>query len=351
MRKKLLVRADANKTIASGHVKRCLSIANALSQTNTEIVFIVSDVEAKEVLKDADYKCIVLENDYRQKEKELPIVAKIIKEEDANGILVDSYEVTDFYLAKLAEQCAVAYIATMKNINFTGKLLINYTQYSRQKEFDEKYSGIKKHGFLLQGERYVPLRDEFQNISYKLRDKVEKVLITTGGSDTDNMSLAILQECLKQHRLSDMQYTVVVGSYFLNTDKLEVIEKKYSQVSLKYHVTNMSELMRTHDVAVSAGGTTLFELCACGIPTVSFAMADNQLMMTRYFAERGVIPYAGDERQDKAGVVRNITEQLEYWAQHIDEINTIGKKMKSLVDGRGAERIAKKIEEMMEEHG
>ncbi len=347
MRKKLLVRADANKKIASGHVKRCLSIANAFPEEEVETVFIVSDVEAEKLLKGTGYRCIVLENDYRKKEQELFLILDIIKKEMADGILVDSYEVTDSYLTQLAEQCAVAYIADTENVNFSGRLLINYIQHTRQQEFEKKYSKIRKAGFLLQGEHYVPLREEFQNVSHRTRNRVEKILITTGGSDADNMCIAVIQECLRQQALSAMRYTVVVGNYFSDVDKLEKLAEACSQVNLKYQVTNMSELMQTHDVAVSAGGTTLFELCACGLPTVSFAMADNQVTMTELFDSKKLIPYAGDERKNKQKVVENIVEQLKYWVEHVEELNDVSDRMSQLVDGKGAVRIAEKMLSMM----
>ena len=347
MKMKLMVRADANSTIATGHIRRCLSIVNALSRKNIEVIFVVSDEEAKELLKDTDYRCIVLGNDYREKEEEIPLVVKILEEEGANGILVDSYEVADFYLARLAEVCAVAYIADTANINFPGTLLINYIQHTRQQEFEKKYAKIRKAGFLLQGEHYVPLREEFQNVSHRTRKEVEKILITTGGSDIDNMCIAVLQECLRQPTLSALKYTVVVGNYFSNVDKLEKFAGACSQVTLKYQVTNMSELMQAHDIAVSAGGTTLFELCACGLPTVSFAMADNQVTMTELFDSKNVIPYAGDERKDKQQVVGNIVEHLKYWVEHAEELKDISDRMSRLVDGKGAVRIAEKILCMM----
>lgn len=346
---KLLIRADANRTIASGHIQRCLSIADAIVQRDVEVVFVSSEAEAKQVLAGKKYQCIILENDYREKDNEIPLLVELIQKEKADGILVDSYEITDDYLSQLAKECPLAYIATMKNIEFSGKLLINYTQYSKQKYFEDKYYEIQKKGFLLQGERYVPLRSEFQNIPQRTRKRMEKILITTGGSDPDNMVYDIVKECIEHKSMQSMQYTIVVGNYFQHVDKLEELAKRCSKVELKCNVKNMSELMKTHDVAVSAGGTTLFELCACGLPTVSFAMADNQIPMTTYFEEKGIIPYAGDERKNKAEVIQKVVNQFAYWMTHIDEMDEVSVKMRTLVDGLGAKRIAEKLVDMMSE--
>ena len=235
----------------------------------------------------------------------------------------------------------------MKDIDFTGNLLINYTQYAKQKYFDEKYSKLKQSGFLLQGEKYVPLRKEFFKIPHRDRKKIKNILITTGGSDPDNMSYAILMACMSISQLKDMSYTVVVGNYFKNVEQLEKLQKKNPKIVLKHNVSNMSELMKYNDVAVSAGGTTLFEVCACGLPAISFSMADNQIPMAEYFDQKELIPYSGDERTQHTEVLINIRNILCGWTEHIDKVNEQSKKMQSAIDGLGAQRIAKKLMDMM----
>ena len=344
---KLLIRADANARIASGHIRRCLSIAAGFVDTKVEIVFVCSELEAKRVLDGTKYKTIILENDYREKDREILLLKDIIHKEHVDGILVDSYEVTERYLSELGKVCRVAYIATMKDIDFTGNLLINYTQYAKQKYFDEKYSKLKQSGFLLQGEKYVPLRKEFFKIPHRDRKKIKNILITTGGSDPDNMSYAILMACMSISQLKDMSYTVVVGNYFKNVEQLEKLQKKNPKIVLKHNVSNMSELMKYNDVAVSAGGTTVFEVCACGLPAISFSMADNQIPMAEYFDQKELIPYSGDERTQHTEVLINIRNILCGWTEHIDKVNEQSKKMQSAIDGLGAQRIAKKLMDMM----
>lgn len=344
---KLLIRADANERIASGHVRRCLSIADGFGGTKVEIVFVCSEPEAENVLEGTKYRSIILKNDYREKDGEIQLLKEIINKEHADGILVDSYEVTERYLSELGKSCPIAYIATMKEIDFTGNMLINYTQYARQKYYEEKYLRLKERGFLLQGEKYVPLRKEFLNISHRNRKNIKNILITTGGSDPDNMSHAILLACMGTTSLKDINYTVVVGSYFKNTEQLEELQQKNPKIILKYNVSNMSELMQQNDVAVSAGGTTLFEVCACGLPAISFSMADNQIPMAEYFEKKGLIPYAGDERIQFSEVLINIQKLLCNWMEQIDKINEQSKKMQSVIDGMGAKRIAGKLVDMM----
>ena len=99
--------------------------------------------------------------------------------------------------------------------------------------------------------------------------------------------------------------------------------------------------MTEADVVISAGGTTLYELCACGTPSISYSMADNQLLNVEQFCEDKLIPYAGDLRQD--AVVSNVLALLESQSMQYESRKEVSSKMQELIDGRGAKRIARKI--------
>ena len=91
--------------------------------------------------------------------------------------------------------------------------------------------------------------------------------------------------------------------------------------------------------AVSAGGTTLLELCACGIPTVCFAFADNQLEFAEEMAEHNLLIYAGDVRE-KDDAPHVICENLVCYTKDAGKRAQSFERMRRLVDGKGAERIA-----------
>ena len=95
------------------------------------------------------------------------------------------------------------------------------------------------------------------------------------------------------------------------------------------------------DVAVSAGGTTLYELCACGTPTITYSCADNQLNNVLQFQEDGLMAYAGDIRNT------NIFKKTEALLKRLDDSYQLRKecseKMQGLVDGNGSIRIAEEL--------
>ena len=100
--------------------------------------------------------------------------------------------------------------------------------------------------------------------------------------------------------------------------------------------------MRRNQLAVSAGGTTLDELCACSTPTVCFSFADNQLAGVKQMGSQHIMLHAGDARFDP--VVSNILQALDVYLTNDDLRKEYAARMNALVDGQGVQRIAEFLE-------
>ena len=136
---------------------------------------------------------------------------------------------------------------------------------------------------------------------------------------------------------------------------------------LKLHenVTDMAALMASCDLAISAAGTTLYELCAVGIPAVSYSFADNQLPSSLAFANVGAVPYAGDLRMDTEscsivpspdskgtgsayglpGVLSAVCHFVTDMSGNMAKRKSAQQSMHRLIDGKGSCRIARALEE------
>lgn len=98
----IYIRADMNMQIATGHMMRCLSIADALSSMEKSVTFILADDKALSLLKQRGYYAIVLHTDWNNMEGELPALRKVITENQIDKMLIDSYQVTEKYLKELS---------------------------------------------------------------------------------------------------------------------------------------------------------------------------------------------------------------------------------------------------------
>lgn len=331
---RLYIRVDMNQTIATGHVMRCLSIAEAARDNGMDTVFILADIQAEDLIQLKGFRTIVLNSTWNDLEKELPDLLDLIAKENIEMLLVDSYYVTETYLEALNHATSVAYIDDLNSFHYPVDTLIAYANYWKKMNYEKNYPNTK----LLLGCDYVPLRREFQNLpSKRIRENVENLLILTGGSDNFGISENILEHLhLGQYR----NVNVICGRYFEQFDYLTTKYRNCHNVHLHKAVDNMIDYMLDADVAISAGGTTLYELCAAGTPTITYSFADNQLDNVRQFAEDGIMRYAGDIRYDK--VYENIRTIVEVY-QEKKYRNQVSDKMKHLIDGRGAHRVIRQL--------
>lgn len=333
----IYIRVDMNMQIATGHVMRCLSIADALCCLGENVIFILADEQAVSLLKQRGYDAFVLHTNWKNMESELPVLKQFIKEKQINKILIDSYQVTENYLKELSKFVKTVYMDDLNEFNYPVDAVICYANYWRKFNYKMKETG--KHYYL--GTRYVPLRQAFWSCEKKvISEKVEKLLVLTGGSDPYNVSELILNHIDMQK----YQYiNVICGRYNTNYSRLVKRYKEHSKIRLHRAVNNMEDYIRNTDIAISAGGTTLYELCACGIPTISYSFADNQLNNVKQFEEDGLIDYAGDARVDNIAV--NIMWLLEKYRLDFALRKSRSERMQEMVDGKGAMRLAEILKE------
>ncbi|MBQ8592517.1 MAG: DUF354 domain-containing protein, partial [Lachnospiraceae bacterium] len=128
----------------------------------------------------------------------------------------------------------------------------------------------------------VPVRKEFGNIEYRVKELARDVLITTGGADMYNATEHILSKLLeKSDRNPFLRYRVVSGAYNEHIEKLRNIAKTNNNVYLYENVPDMWNLIKRCDIAISAAGSTMYELATIGVPTVCFYFVENQRQIAK----------------------------------------------------------------------
>lgn len=372
----IYIRTDGNAKIASGHLVRCFSVALACRRLGMEVHFLVSDSESRLLLaqligSDADFLITQLETAaYDSLEQELPEVLSLLSSQSfpsslsSGGIssgaakpvfLLDSYYVTEHYLLSLRPYAQTAYLDDLRLFDYPADLVVNYDVISEDQMASYK-SVYTNAGQLLLGASYAPLRSQFQNRQTRLREKASDILVTTGGSDPLHFCLRLISRISNLLQTSpslhvedltfcaDKNYHIIIGKMNEDKEKLYRLAKELSFLTLHENVQDMADLMGRCDLAVSAAGTTLYELCALGIPTISFIIADNQLDCAGAFDRVNAIPCAGDLRSSADEVFQKIFHFIEDTAALSDDSYSRRKimydRMTRLVDGNGAARIA-----------
>lgn len=329
-------RVDANEHIATGHLMRCIAIAKECENFGMECKFYLAEDKMTDKLQENHLPYDILHTSWNQLKQEIPAMKALIKREQLQWLIVDSYQADANYLTSLNEACKVMYIDDFVTERYDIAAVLHYSYHKKDTEFEELYKN--SNTMVLAGSEYVPLRREFQNKNHVQREQA--ILVTTGGTDPYKITQRILEYKNEYKELKQYTFHVIVGKMNQSMKKLELMAEKDSQIILHQNINNMSDYMRKCECAVSAGGTTLYELCACETPTVCFSFADNQKQFVQCMGRDGIMISAGDARENE-GIEQNILRGIIELTQREELRNQFAEKMRSLIDSFGTARIAK----------
>lgn len=363
------IRTDGNSNIAAGHLVRCLSIARNCLKLDMPVCFLLSDEESKALLEaflteelkqDKHFFVKILKTaKYDDLEQELPEILDLLTAESSPFTdnhqreiiyLLDSYFVTENYLSQIRTAAKIVYIDDLQLFDYPVDLVINYDVIP-EASMSAYRAAYQRAGRTLLGASYTPLRSQFENRAITVKETVSDILVTTGGSDPYHFCVEFIRQ-YANHSPALPTLHVVIGSLSRDKDELYALSKEHSFLRLYENVTDMASLMSKCDLAVSAAGTTLYELCALGIPAISFTMADNQLTAARAFDATGTIPCSGDIRTENMFLhIFSFLSEMSGGSSTVSKEGADGyenrlkthKAMRKLIDGRGSKHIAAEI--------
>ncbi len=351
---RFFIRTDGNEVIGAGHLMRCITIAEALARllgNRDKICFLTAEERSEELLRSrlsgqdapedgGSFQIVTLGTDYRHMEEELPALESMLRRETSEVcILVDSYFVTDVYLRNLRRYGRVWLLDDMEQHAFPVDGVINYNCYASVEKYQRLYQGGGTRYCL--GSRYVPVRSQFQKAAYVLRPEVKDILVTAGGGNAGN----VVPQLLKTLFGENCHFHVALGRFHTRWQEWGDWERKSPRIHLYVDVKDMASLMRKCDLAVTAAGTTVYELAAVGLPFVCFSCAENQERLAEYMGEKGIGGYVGAYHREPVKVLDRLREQVRELRENYSLREAYQKEERKLVDGRGADRIAQLLAE------
>lgn len=339
---KVLFRADGNSKIGWGHVMRSISIASAYADQGNMCVFACADNSMVDIINSYGFRTVVLNSDYTKMIDELPVFLKLLDSEKPELIFFDSYFVNYDYLNSFQGAYKTVYIDDVFSFPYPVDYLVNYNIFASKNKYEKLY---ENHDIpiLCLNIKYAPLRKEFKGIDKVFSDKVRNAFISVGGSDEYGLVLKILKRLSEDEELiRNRYYHFILGSFEPDREAILDIAEKHEWICIHEKVKIMVDVMKTCDVAVSAAGSTLYELCACRVPTITFVLADNQRRGAKGFQDNGLMLDAGDIRENNYRV-DEIINGLKRLCNDNSLRKSLFDRMNDLVDGYGAENIADQI--------
>ena len=360
----LLIRADSGPNIGTGHVMRTLALGQAWKRIGGSVAFVAGELPSGLIARiQAENFDIYRLDSSNCDAGDARETAEIASSLNADWIATDGYRFDDAYQSILLESnCRLMVIDDYQHAKHeNADLIVNQNAYA-----DPACYRITSQAKTLTGPSFALLRNEFTANSIEqsiftntgqppsnkhIVKQARRVLVTFGGEDTDNWTLKALKVLSDLNR-KQLIVDCVVGACYQHGSELEVF-KKTANMSLRIHrnVDHMSALMHRVDVAISAGGSTCYELARCGVPTIVASIADNQIPVAMALSKRGVMISI-----DEAGTVAPIrnTDPMKRLAKSVRRLlndyetrKTMSELGTELVDGNGGHRIATQMASML----
>lgn len=329
----IFIRADANEKIGTGHVMRCLSIARAFAKRR-KVVFVTADHRSDYLVHQAGFKTICLNSNWSDMNGEA--IEELIIGRKPDLVLVDSYYVTEEYFSRISPIVPIAYLDDLNTARWNIDFLINYNIFANLTDYS-RYKGSQTK--LILGPMFAPLRSEFQGLpNHIIKKNVTDVFVSAGGSDPEGITEKLMRYISPS--FPALTFHFIVGA--LNPRLNEIKSMEGGNIILHIHETHMSELMMKCDIAISAAGSTLYELCAAGTPTITYTLADNQIFAAEQFEKQGLMLNAGESRNEDT-FIDLILHKMKVLAGDTDMRRSLSLRMQEIVDGNGADRIMKEL--------
>ena len=303
----LLIRADASAAIGTGHVMRCIALAQAWNDTGGKTSFAMAQSTESVRKRLADESCEVLAVPFAMgSEDDLQHTIALAQKQNCEWVVVDGYQFDAVY------QCG------LKNAGLKVLFLDDYghsQHYSADLVLNQNlsanpvlYPSRESRTRLLLGPRYALLRREFNawwNWKRTMFPVCRRVLVTMGGSDERNVTGTVIKGlCLSA--IEDLEATVLVGGSNPHLEELQgMVARSAIKIQLLKDVSDVGELMASAELAISAAGTTVWELCLLGLPSVLIDVADNQTALAQELHRRGCAIHIGRDISPEA-VAENI---------------------------------------------
>ncbi len=344
--KQLLIRADASIEIGTGHVMRCLALAQAWQEQGGQAIFLLANKSPslENRLLSESIKVIYLSVEAGSHE-DVNQTVDFARQFNTEWVVVDGYQFGAEY---------------QKNIKNSGLNLLFIDDYGHADRYYADlvlnqnisahlglYPSREIYTKLLLGTQYTLLRREFWKWlgwQREINPIATRILVTLGGGDPDNVTLKVIQ-ALQQVNVNDLEIIVVIGG---SNPHYEILQNEIAAsslaISLKRNVSDMPELMAWADLVIAAGGSTNWELAFMGLPSLVISVADNQIAIAKELNQQGVVSYLGWYQQVEPTQISEVVQNLIGDQAKREEMSLKGRK---LVDGKGGKMVISELSNML----
>ena len=359
-------RVDASLNIGSGHIMRCLTLADVLKNAGVVCTFICRDHPGNlfELIRDRGHGLLTLPRsiveiaaaNYAERpmseheswlgcgwEVDASQTRELLQRAVFDWLVVDHYALDSRWELFLASNCkGIMAIDDLADRPHHCDVLLDQTLGRKTADYG---SLLPKNAKVLVGSLYAMLRPEFsalraESLRRREEPRLDRILISMGGVDKENVAAEVLR-ALRDCRLpKSCGITVVLGAHAAGIDVvLSEAQSMRCPTDVKANVGDMAELMTASDLAIGASGSTSWERCCLGLPSVTVVLGENQRYAALALQDAGAsinIERSTDFRDKLITAIRHFSLDQ-------SRLSTMSKRARLVTDGLGAERVKKML--------
>lgn len=344
---KIAFRLDCGAHIGSGHLMRCTALAVEFMSMGHEVLFLCRNWVDTVCPAPVHYlsKPYIADThggySFPSIEDEIEEMTALLRELRVAYLIVDHYGADNKYFSAMRPYvpCLVAIDDIARHVPETD-IVLNGNLYARS-------SNYPTVPLSLCGPQYTLLRKCFHGVPYKEPvNRMQEIYITSGGADPFSLCKTLL--LLSIGFSPDFHFHLIIGSAFEASYvyELEAMSAAANNIDMIYRA-DMAECMRKADLFLTASGSTLYELAACGVPSISVILAEDQRPLAEEMHTLGIT--------HSLGWLEQLSQSRLWDALHVLSSRKVRKQMcdagRRLIDGKGPHRAAKEIIEWEGRYG
>ena len=352
---RVVFRVDASLQMGTGHVMRCLTLAEVFKVNGANVEFISRKHEgnlidkirssgfnvfelglmAEKEIDDKLFHSHWLETTQQQDARDC---ADVLQETKVDWLVVDHYGIDEDWQKGLRMYYdKLMIIDDLADRKHNCDILLDQS-FGRQQE-DYRLL-VPKSCELLLGSQYALLRPEFAewrqySIERRKNPVFKELLINMGGADTDNFTEQVLKELKECDLPSDIKITVVMGETAPHLESVRnSVDTLPYKTEVKVDIDNMAEIMANADIAIGAAGSTTWERCCLGLPTIQVIIAKNQEFSAKVLSNHNVVKLLTEIKE-----VANLLNTPTDW------MSGVSTSAAQICDGMGVYKVLSKFED------
>lgn len=334
---KIAIRADSSSAIGTGHIMRCLTLSEELLARGHEVVLFSSEITVNWLLEKVKKSGIQI--------VQVPLDScdfRVLESFSPDLVIVDSYRIESNYISELSTHIRVLSIVDLDTRGINSDMYLDQN-FNSEKQIWPTSSDAT----VLAGSKYALIRNEvlaeLRESPWNFTSEIPKVLCVMGGSDPTGTIVQI--SAALQAVQTPFEASLIVSEEWL--PQVSEIVQGNPAISLHRPTPDLASQYGNADIVISAAGSSAWELCTLGIPSLLIAVADNQQLPMREISKAKLALTIDKDELTNSELVDAIVANLKALMNDSDLRKTLSTNSLSHFDGLGKQRVADAIEDLI----